>query len=50
VYDTGLANLTKSEAPILVHSGPKKTQRELLVRLNRPNQTGSGNGSVSSTD
>jgi hypothetical protein len=50
VYDTGLANLTKSEAPILVHSGPKKTQQELLVRLNRPNQTGSGNGSVSSTD
>ncbi len=49
VYDTGLANLTKSEAPILVHTGPKITQQEMLVRLKHP--TGqSGNGAVSSTN
>ena len=47
VYDTGLANLTKSESPILVHTGPKITQQEMLVRLKHP--TGqAGNGSVSS--
>jgi hypothetical protein len=36
VYDTGLDNLTKSESPILVHTGPKHTQQEMLVRLKRP--------------
>ena len=44
VYDTGLYNLTKGEAPILVHTGPKSTQQELLVRLKEPHQSGSGNG------
>jgi hypothetical protein len=42
VYDTGLDNLTKSEASILVHTGPKFTQQELLVRMKQPSETGSG--------
>ena len=48
VYDTGLYNLTKSESPILVHTGPKQTQQELLVRMKQP-AAQSGNGSISST-
>ncbi len=49
VYDTGLDNLTKSESPILVHTGPKHTQQEMLVRLKKPAaQSGSGTGAVSS--
>jgi len=48
VYDTGLDNLTKSESPILVHTGPKHTQQEMLIRLKRP-AAQSGNGAVSST-
>jgi hypothetical protein len=38
VYDTGLDNLTKDEASILIHTGPKFTQQELLVRMNKPTQ------------
>jgi hypothetical protein len=49
VYDTGLVNLTKSESPILVHSGPKITQQEMLVRLKHPNGQ-SGNGTAGSTN
>jgi len=48
VYDTGLYNLTKNESPILIHSGPKSTQQEMLVRLKQPPGQ-SGNGSISST-
>ena len=48
VYDTGLYNLTKSESPILVHTGPKQTQQELLVRMKQP-AAQSGNGSLNST-
>jgi hypothetical protein len=48
VYDTGLYNLTKSESSILVHTGPKQTQQELLVRIKQP-AAQSGNGSLSST-
>jgi hypothetical protein len=43
VYDTGLDNLTKSEASILVHTGPKFTQQELLVRVKQPTQGAAGN-------
>jgi hypothetical protein len=50
VYDTGIDNLIKSEAPILVHSSPTSTQQELLVRLKQPAQAASENGSVSSTN
>jgi hypothetical protein len=42
VYDTGLDNLTKSESPILVHTGPKHTQQEMLVRLKRPSGQSGG--------
>lgn len=47
VYDTGLDNLVKKEAPILVHNGPATTHQELLVRIKRP---ASGNGSVTSSN
>jgi hypothetical protein len=49
VYDTGLVNLTKSESPILVHTGPKITQQEMLVRLKHPTAQ-AGNGSLSSSN
>jgi hypothetical protein len=45
VYDTGLDNLTKKEASILVHTGPKFTQQELLVRIEKP----SGDGNAAPT-
>jgi len=38
VYDTGIANLTKDEAPLLVHLGKEKTQQWLLVRMARPEE------------
>jgi hypothetical protein len=36
VYDTGIVNLTKDEAPILVHLGPEQTQQWYLVRMQQP--------------
>ena len=33
VYETGLYNLTKDEAPALVHRGPDQTEQWLLVRM-----------------
>lgn len=33
VYDSGIYNLTKDEAPILIHFGKDRTQQWLLVRL-----------------
>jgi len=50
VYDTGLYNLTRGESPILVHTGPKETKQELLVRLKLPKQSSSDKGSVSSSN
>ncbi|WP_339734778.1 hypothetical protein [uncultured Gimesia sp.] len=35
VYDTGIYNLTKAEAPLLVHSGKDQTQQWLMVRLDQ---------------
>ncbi len=35
VYDTGIYNLTKDEAPLLVHIGKDETQQWLMVRLNQ---------------
>jgi hypothetical protein len=49
VYDTGLYNLTKNESPILVHTGPKATVQDMLVRLKKPANT-SGTGTVGSTN
>jgi len=36
VYDTGISNLTKDEAPLLVHFGKDRTQQWLLVRMKQP--------------
>jgi hypothetical protein len=36
VYETGLYNLTKDEAPALVHRGADKTEQWLLVRVKQP--------------
>jgi hypothetical protein len=41
VIETGIYNLTKDEAPCLVHFGKDKTQQWLLVRLNKDGQDGS---------
>lgn len=35
VYDTGIYNLTKDEAPLLVHVGKDQTQQWLMVRLDQ---------------
>lgn len=35
VYDTGIYNLTKNEAPLLVHIGKDKTEQWLMVRLDQ---------------
>lgn len=35
VYDTGIYNLTKDEAPLLVHIGKDETQQWLMVRLDQ---------------
>lgn len=35
VYDTGVYNLTKDEAPLLVHIGKDETQQWLMVRLDQ---------------
>jgi hypothetical protein len=36
IFDTGLYNLTKDEATVLVHFGKDKTEQWTLVRLNKP--------------
>jgi hypothetical protein len=38
VIETGVYNLTKDEAPILVHFGKDKTEQWVLVRLNQDEQ------------
>ncbi len=35
-FETGLPNLTKDEATVLIHYGKEKTQQMLLVRLEEP--------------
>src|SRR5262249_14014963 len=46
IYDTGLDNLTREQAPILIHFGKDRTEEWLLVRINeKDNQapaTGAG--------
>ena len=42
VIEVGLYNLTKDEAPVLVHFGADRTEQMLLVRLKKPNGSGSG--------
>lgn len=38
VYDTGIYNLTKDEAPVLIHFGKERTQQWMLVRLKDTDQ------------
>lgn len=42
IYDTGLYNLTKDQAPALVHMGKDKTQEWLMVRLTSKDQQAKG--------
>src|SRR5262249_34964790 len=39
VVETGLYNLTKDEAPALIHFGKDRTEQWLLVRLTKPDAT-----------
>lgn len=48
VYETGLYNLTKDEAPALVHLGKEKTEQCLLVRLKKPQGDAAGNPNATS--
>lgn len=43
VIETGLYNLTKDEAPVLIHLGSDKTEQWLLVRLQQPESAPDGN-------
>ena len=36
VIETGLYNLTKDEAPCLIHFGQERTEQWLLVRIKQP--------------
>ena len=38
VIETGLYNLTKNQAPVLIHSGKDQTEQMVLVRLDQKNQ------------
>ena len=42
VMETGVFNLTKDQAPVLVHFGPEQTQTALLVRLDESERPESG--------
>ncbi|WP_459558055.1 protocadherin [Lacunimicrobium album] len=43
VYETGVYNLTKDEAPVLIHYGKDGTQQAMLVRLKKSDDTQSQN-------
>jgi hypothetical protein len=43
IVETGLYNLTKDEAPALIHFGSDRTEQWLLVRLKQPDSDSSGN-------
>jgi hypothetical protein len=36
IYEVGIANLTKSETPMLVHFGKDRTQQWTLIRMEQP--------------
>jgi hypothetical protein len=46
VMETGLYNLTKDEAPALIHFGADRTEQWMLVRIKKDDQS-SGDGSTS---
>ncbi|WP_131282616.1 protocadherin [Blastopirellula marina] len=50
VVETGLYNLTKDEAPALIHFGTEKTEQWLLVRLKNPDDSGADADSNSNSD
>lgn len=43
IFDSGLYNLTKDEAPVLVHFGATRTVQMLLVRVPQPQQSPNAN-------
>lgn len=45
VFETGLYNLTKDEAPILIHFGKDRTEQWMLVRLKQPDTNAPSNDS-----
>jgi hypothetical protein len=45
IVETGLYNLTKDEAPCLLHKGKDQTEQWLLVRLEQPKDTQAAGGS-----
>lgn len=48
VIETGLYNLTKDEAPALVHLGADQTEQYLLVRLKNPDASPDASGTADS--
>jgi uncharacterized protein (TIGR03000 family) len=44
VYDTGLYNLTKEQAPVLIHFGKERTEEWLLVRINEKDEQAPASG------
>ena len=48
VYDTGIYNLTKDEAPLLVHIGKEKTEQWLMVRLDQKDKNTDGSSTSTS--
>ncbi len=49
VIETGLYNLTKDEAPVLIHFGADRTEQWLLVRLKNPDATPTASASSATT-
>lgn len=50
VIETGLYNLTKDEAPALIHFGQDRTEQWLLVRLKNPNASPAGTAGAATTN
>lgn len=46
VCETGLYDLTKDEAPLLVHFGSDRTEQYLLVRMQKPADNGTDNAAA----
>src|SRR5262249_46771042 len=40
VFEAGIFNLTRPEAPVLVHFGTRRTEQWLLVRMEQPREGG----------
>ena len=49
VLETGLYNLTKNEAPCVIHIGKDHTEQWLLVRLKKPNNSSLEDGETEDT-